>query len=88
MTRKSHPNKDIEKALKYAEKNGWVIKVGGSHAWGRMSCPYNDENCRFGKFCLISIWSTPSVPKHHASQIRKVVDKCTGSATQGEEAEP
>jgi hypothetical protein len=76
MPRKSHPKKDIEQALKYAEEKGWIIKVGSSHAWGQMLCPYNNENCRFGKFCQISIWSTPSNPQRHIRQIRKAVDKC------------
>ena len=34
MPRKKHPKKDIEDALQYAEQHGWVIEVGGSHAWG------------------------------------------------------
>lgn len=32
MARPSHPDKDIEKALKYAEANGWRIEVGGRHS--------------------------------------------------------
>lgn len=87
MARKSHPNKDIEKALKYAEQKGWIIKVGSSHAWGQMRCPYNEKSCRFGKFCQISIWSTPRNPQSMIRQVRKVVDKCTVETDDNEGAE-
>ena len=77
MPRKTHPKPEIEAALKYAEENGWRIEVGGSHAWGKIYCPYNDKNCRCGEFCIASIWSTPKNPGNHGKQIRRVVDKCT-----------
>ena len=50
---------DVEEAIRHAEDHGWRIEVGGSHAWGRMYCPYNDQECRCGEFCITSIWSTP-----------------------------
>ncbi len=59
MPRESHPKKDIEAALQYAESRGWRVDVGGSHAWGKMFCPYNSRNCHCGGFCITSIWSTP-----------------------------
>ena len=76
MARKKHPNKEIENALKYAEELGWHIKESGGHAWGRMYCPSNYENCRCGEFGISSIWSTPKSPVNHARQIRKVVANC------------
>jgi hypothetical protein len=76
MSRKKHSKKDIEEALKHAEKKGWRIDVGGSHCWGQIYCPYNDKDCRCGEFCIASIWSTPKNPSNHAKQIRRVVDKC------------
>ncbi|PTN55725.1 hypothetical protein C9J98_03870 [Stenotrophomonas panacihumi] len=76
MSRRKHPHPDIEDALRHAEAQGWRIKVGGGHAWGRMYCPYNNVLCRCGEFCLVSIWSTPRVPEHHARQLRRVVDSC------------
>ena len=76
MARKKHPKKEVEKALKYAEQKGWRIKVGGAHAWGKMYCPANDEECRCGEYCITSIWSTPANAANHALQIRTVVDKC------------
>lgn len=78
---KKHPNKEIQAALKYAEQQGWIIQVGGSHAWGKILCPYNDQECRCGEFCLTSIWSTPKNPSSHAKQIRRVVDNCIHQKT-------
>jgi hypothetical protein len=45
MSRRSHPKSEIESALKYAEQNGWHIDLGGSHAWGKIYCPYNSKEC-------------------------------------------
>jgi len=63
--------------LLHAEKLGWRIEPGGSNAWGRMYCPYNDDACRCGEFCIVSIWSTPKNPGNHGKQIRRVVENCT-----------
>jgi len=76
MKRKKHPKQDIENALSYAEKLGWKIIVGGSHAWGKMYCPHNNKDCRCGEFCISSIWSTPKNTGNHAKQIKRVVDNC------------
>lgn len=76
MPRKKHSKQEVEEALEYAEKNGWRIEVSGSHAWGRMYCPYNSKECRCGEFCIASIWSTPRNTGNHAKQIRRVVDNC------------
>ena len=77
MARSSHPNKEIEAALRHAEANGWQIKVGGSHAWGRIFCPYNNDECRCGEFCITSIWSTPKNSGNHARAILRVVNNCS-----------
>lgn len=77
MARAIHPKKEIETALKYAEQNGWRLEVGGSHAWGRIYCPYDDKECRCGVYCITSIWSTPKNPGNFAKQIYPVVDNCT-----------
>ena len=77
MARKKHSKKEIENALVYAEEQGWKVKVGGSHAWGKIYCPFNDKECRCGEFCVSSIWSTPKNATNHAKQIRRVVDNCT-----------
>lgn len=76
MQRDVHPKKEIEAALQHAEALGWRVKVGGSHAWGRIFCPYNSADCRCGEFCITSIWSTPKNPGNHARAIRRVVDHC------------
>ena len=73
-----HPNKEINAAIEYALSKQWEIKVGGGHCWGKMYCPFNDEECRCGEFCVTSIWSTPRSPENHARALRRVVDKCVG----------
>ena len=50
MKRRIHPNKDIEAALSYAECQGWQVRPGGAHCWGKMYCPWNDRACRCGEF--------------------------------------
>jgi len=85
MTRKTHPKKEVEEALVYAEKHGWQIKVGGSHAWGKIYCPYNDKECRCGEFCISSIFSTPRNPGAHGKQIRRVVDRCSSRVNESED---
>ncbi len=76
MGRRSHTKQEVESALKYAERNGWRIEVGGAHAWGKLYCPYNDKECRCGMFCIASVWSTPKNAGNHAKQIRRIVDNC------------
>ncbi|MCC5934567.1 MAG: hypothetical protein LAT75_10940 [Candidatus Cyclonatronum sp.] len=70
---KKHPNKEIQKAIEYAQTQSWVLKDSGksSHSWGRLMCP---ESSRNG--CVISVWSTPRNPENHAKQILKMVNKC------------
>lgn len=77
MKRSAHPKKDVEKALRYAESQGWRVVQGGSHAWGKMYCPANAADCRCGEFCITSIWSTPKSEQNHAAALRRVVDNCT-----------
>jgi len=76
MGRTKHPKKEVEEALRHAEEQGWRIEVGGSHACGRMYCPYNDPECHCGEFCIASIWSTPKNAGNHARQLKRVVDNC------------
>jgi hypothetical protein len=87
MTRAKHPNKEIEAALQHAEAKKWEVQIGGSHAWGKMYCPINTKDCRCGEFCITSIWSTPRSPFNHASALRRVVDKCTGTMATEEDQE-
>ncbi|MEJ8794902.1 hypothetical protein WKR88_01260 [Trinickia caryophylli] len=77
MTRPVHPSKEIEEALRHAEAHGWTVKRGGSHAWGKIYCPYNNDECRCGDFCISGVWSTPRSAGNHARAIRRVVDGCT-----------
>ena len=77
MPRRRHPKPEVEDALRHAEAHGWSIKVGGSHAWGQMHCPFVDDPCRCGEFCLTGIWSTPKNAGNHARSLRRVVDNCS-----------
>lgn len=80
MSRARHPNKAAESALVYAEVHGWRVKPASGHAWGRMYCPFNDQDCRCGEFCIVSVWSTPRNADNHARQLRRVVDHCSAGA--------
>ena len=73
MKRSKHPNKEIEAAILYAEKEGWIFKDAGKsgHAWGRLLCPLHTREGH-----QMSIWSTPRSSQNHANQICRLVDKC------------
>ena len=79
MTRSTHPKKEVEHALKHAEAKGWRVEQVGSHAWGKIYCPHNDDECRCGGVCITCVWSTPKNPGSHARALRRVVDNCTAS---------
>ncbi|WP_244652988.1 hypothetical protein [Pseudomonas syringae] len=85
MRRPTHPGKEIEEALKFAEAQGWRVVTGGHHAWGRIYCPYNDAECRCGEFCITSVWSTPKSPGNHARALRRVVSNCARQRQQDDE---
>jgi hypothetical protein len=77
VTRPRHKDKDVEAAIRHAETRGWTVSQGGGgHAWGRLRCPMNAEECRCGEFCQISISSTPQNPGTHARKLRRLVDSC------------
>lgn len=76
MARALHPKKDVEAALRYAERNGWHVETGGAHAWGKIYCPYTDRDCRCGEFCIVSVWGTPKNAVNHARALIRVVDNC------------
>jgi len=75
MTKKrpKHPNDAIERAIRYAEQQGWrVVKSSGkAHAWGRLFCP---RATREG--CSVGVYSTPKNAENHARHIRRAVDRC------------
>ena len=76
MARPKHPKKAVEAALQFAEMHFWRVIPGGSHAWGKVCCPYNDTSCRCGEFCITCVWSTPENPGNHARALRRVVEHC------------
>jgi hypothetical protein len=84
--RTRHSKKEVEEAVRYAEKAGWNITLRAkSHCWGMMRCPYNDSNCRSGVFCQVSIWRTPQNSGSHAQKLQKVVDNCVRRKKESEE---
>ncbi len=89
MSRRRHPDRHIEKALRYAESHGWRIELLSAHAhgWGKMYCAHNDLDCRCGEFCITVIWGTPRSSENHARQLRRVVDGCVGGSDVPDEDE-
>jgi len=87
LTRKRHPNKEIESAIQFAEENSWTFKPPGksAHAFGILKCPHNDRECRCGRFCKASVWRTPRSSENEAGKIRKVVENCIHQSEQGNE---
>jgi hypothetical protein len=71
MPRPRHPNKDIERAVAYAEAHGWEVVRAGSHAWGILRCPRHGRDGH-----QKSVYSTPRNPVAHARDIRRAVDAC------------
>lgn len=72
MARTRHPDKHIEKAIQYAEAQGWYVVKSNGHAWGRLLCQHEGrDGCKF------SVWSTPNNPESFARHIRREVDSCT-----------
>jgi len=68
-----HPNKHIREAISVALNHGWTLRSAGksAHAWGRLFCPENSPNG-----CIVSVWSTPKVPEHHARHILQAIKSC------------
>jgi hypothetical protein len=86
MARPRHPDKHIEKAIRYAESLGWRVELSNGHAWGHLLCP---ERSRDGH--IVPIWSTPRNAENHARHIQREVDLCphTGQdAGESNEGEP
>ncbi len=78
MTRRKHQNKEIEKAIQFAEKHGWSVRKasGAAHPFGVLKCPHYDKKCRCGVYCQASIWGTPKTPAAHARKLLRGVKKC------------
>ena len=79
MPRERHPEKDVEAALREAERLGWTVvkRNGKGHAWGLLRCPLPTDDCRCGKFCQMSISSTPQNAGSHAAKLIGKVRGCT-----------
>lgn len=71
MSRRRHPKKEIEAAVRYAEAHGWTCEPASGHAWGRLYCPHGERGG-----CVVSVWSTPNSVGNHSRRIRQRVDRC------------
>ena len=72
MSRPRHPDKDIERAVQYAESLDWSVRMSKKgHAWGYLYCP---QSTREG--CKVGVYSTPRNPGNHARQILREIDLC------------
>jgi hypothetical protein len=73
MTAERHPKKEIRKALKEAEEEGWIVELAGgrSKCWGQLRCGSEAEDQ-----CRMTINSTPKVPENEAKKIRRGVARC------------
>ena len=81
--RPRHPDKHIEKALRYAEGLGWRVEKsagGHAHAWGKLLCPFSTR-----EGCKVFVNGTPRVPMNHARQIQNKVDSCPHQPDTSEE---
>jgi len=72
MARPSHPNKEIEAEVAYAESIGWTVKISNGHAWGRLLCPHHTR-----EGCIVSVWSTPRNCQNHANGLRRAIERCS-----------
>ena len=73
MTRRTrHPKKDVERALRFAEDQGWsVVPTPGGHRWGEVICTHQGPDA-----CRYSVWSTPKNAGNHANRLRQHVRNC------------
>ncbi|MEP7453066.1 hypothetical protein [Phyllobacterium sp. SB3] len=77
MSRDRHPKKEVENVLRELEALGWSVETrGGGHAWGLLKCPANSDDCRCGKFCQMTINSTPQNPGNHAAKLKQKALGC------------
>jgi len=73
MARPTHPDKDIEDALRDFESAGWSVEKSGAraHIWGRAKCPANRRGA-----CSVSVYSTPKSGQNHAKNLRRALRIC------------
>lgn len=71
-SRRRHPKKDVEAALRTAEAAGWTVEeIHRGHRWGQARCPAREHHA--------PIWSTPRDPTTVGKRIREQVARCPHS---------
>lgn len=76
MSRPRHPKKELEAALRAAERSGWIVETKGKgrgHAWGRVWSPDGAV--------VIRLDGTPRNPGDVAQDIARAVRRLERSAS-------
>ncbi len=76
---RKHQHKKIREVLEYAQEQGWSIQDGSGRSWGKVLCPYNDNNCRKGEYCLRNVYTTPKNPENKARELKRIIRNCIHS---------
>ena len=71
MSRPRHPDKHLERAVRYAESQGWRVELSEGPTWGHLLCP---RSTRDG--CIVGVYCTPVNPESGARRITRLVDLC------------
>ena len=71
MARDSHPKKELEAVIQYAEQEGWSVSQGKRHAKFKLRCKHHDRDG-----CTVPVWGTPSDVNDHAKDVRRAIDRC------------
>jgi hypothetical protein len=70
LARRRHQKKEVQEAIAYAIKRGWVLvpSKGHGHCWGYLQCPTGEDD--------VAIYTTPKNAGNHAKHIVRAVIRC------------
>lgn len=73
MSRREHPNKEIDAVVEEAVRSGWTLSISKKgHAWGQLFCEFKSRGG-----CILRVWSTPRNPEAFAKDLRRRIAKCS-----------